>query len=608
MKNTFLFLSLLFIFNGCRPDLPPTSFITVSLESAPAPVNEFLYGLYINPENEADGLLSELILNNDFDGGEDVTGWAPLSSNTYISRSSSRPLSMDNPYSLMVSVGWADADHRGGTAAKGYEGIPLKKSERYLLSFFMRTSTTATPAPVKIILEDGQGKMLSLPFEVTPSPAWTKHTHTFIATDDAIEAELTFALLAPSLFFIDQVSLLPEKTWNGHSLRQDIMMRIDSLAPSFILYKGNEEKMPLYRQMAADLGAEFISNADSLRMTEKKFYAGEDFLVSGSCIPADTALTDERPRILATGLASISGRSTLRAAVAEACFLLRAEVSPHVFGRIAFAPVTGDEEESEYPPLIHATPKSSFASPSYYMLKMLMQNRGDMILQSEIKTYERPQVEPLSLDFLPEEAFEPDSRLVRKNAGRDTLYNYEFTGNLVRTKKVGAARIRITPSVFISFEEKKSVLYKQSGLMRDTLSISQLPEIIRDTICPLRIIARYDTLKCYAGDTLIHSTVFPSLPSIIASATLDKKTSTILLKVVNTSRHDEITEIVVRGASLNSQVRIVEIRGDADMKNSFDLPHNVIPVESFVSLPIGGAIVYKFPPNSITLMKLIREN
>jgi hypothetical protein len=207
MKYTIATILLLMaLIAGCRPELPVTSTITVDMESATLPVTKELYGLSMNEAGSKgeSGLYAEYIQNLSFDHGDALPGWRALSANSYLQKSVVRPISSENPQSLMVSVYTADPNRRGGAVAEGYRGIPLVKGEKYHLSFFLRTATSVTPTPIQIALEDSlKSKRLSDVFEASPTYEWTRYTHTFIATEDDPKAVLTFSIYHTSFFWLD---------------------------------------------------------------------------------------------------------------------------------------------------------------------------------------------------------------------------------------------------------------------------------------------------------------------------------------------------------------------------------------------------------------------
>ena len=85
---------------------------------------------------------------------------------------------------------------------------------------------------------------------------------------------------------------------------------------------------------------------------------------------------------------------TLRAAVAEACFLVGAEENPDMVRRLAYAPVLGNAgfENQRHPLISFNTHRGGWSLRSYHLLKMFTRHRGDEVLKTIVDTYEKPQV------------------------------------------------------------------------------------------------------------------------------------------------------------------------------------------------------------------------
>jgi alpha-L-arabinofuranosidase len=95
-----------------------------------------------------------------------------------------------------------------------------------------------------------------------------------------------------------------------------------------------------------------------------------------------------------------------------------------------------------------------------------------------------------------------------------------------------------------------------------------------------------------------------SLPSVVAAATWDKANRRIILKVANTTLHNEITGITLRGATSRAQAHILQLKGLPEEKNTLDNPLQIQPLEQTVTLSGKHTVRYTFPPASITVLLL----
>jgi hypothetical protein len=479
-----IILSLFVTFAQCRPEMPPTSVILIDMESATVPVDKTLYGLTLSADpNDVDGMYGGLIQNPYFNNGDSLPGWRPLSDDTHLRLSTLRSASEeDAPYSLVVSIYTSTYSNRGGVAAEGFQGIPIRQGESYHLSFMLRTISTMTPSPVRIALQDSlTSRPLSNVFDIMTTPQWARHELTLTATETAGNALLTFTVGQSAFFLLDHV-LLASAPEGGRPnvFRPSLMERVAALSPAFILHSGDSSRTNIraHRQMCAELNAEAMYAGDSIRMLERRLCA--DSPTSGSH----------------------------REAIGEACFLIDVERHPRAKGRIVYAPATkyaaGGRPTNA---MISFTNQSTIVSPVYHLLNMFARRRGDMLLQTTVDTYHHP-----------------------------------------------------------------------------------LPE--------------WTNRPCYAADALPDG-----MPSIAAVATWDAGEKMILLKVVNTTAHEEITEINFRGIIVASQAEVIEMKALPEARNTFDRPHEVEPEERVITLPtVNDAIRYPFPPHSITVFRLRDAN
>ena len=143
--------------------MPVTSSITIDLEGFSVPVNQKLYGVTIEEINHAidGGLYAEMIQNRSFEEGvpplncpydakrnvlstpngwtipfirpDSVPGWRKISSNTSIWPDGQELINDKNKRSLLVSVSASSETGRGGVAATGYNGLSIRKGEKYEL-------------------------------------------------------------------------------------------------------------------------------------------------------------------------------------------------------------------------------------------------------------------------------------------------------------------------------------------------------------------------------------------------------------------------------------------------------------------------------------------
>ena len=806
---------LVLLFSGCQPEMPVTSSITIDLEGFSVPVNQKLYGVTIEEINHAidGGLYAEMIQNRSFEEGvpplncpydakrnvlstpngwtipfirpDSVPGWRKISSNTSIWPDGQELINDKNKRSLLVSVSASSETGRGGVAATGYNGLSIRKGEKYELSLFLKGGSMI-PKTVSIFIGDSvAGEPLSDIFKVSPIYEWRKYKYTFTASESTDNAVLAITADTSIVFWTDMVSLFPLKTWKErpNGLRSDLMEMISALNPQFVRFPGgsfvegytagtypiwhetigdnstrknfwnvwgygstngmgyheylqmcedlkaeplyvinsgvtSQSRRPRYEDITAmnklvqdaleaiayanqpadstfgamraknghpepfnlkyiEIGSEnygqeyskrfdlfkkainetypeitvikssFIAGKNRTEWTDYHFYSGEDFLIANHDRYETGQYLRRFPAVFigefSMGDASLQG--TLRAAIGEACFLLGVENSPEVVKHLAYAPVLGNVNyDFQRYPAISFNNNSAIGSPSYYMLKLLADNRGDDLLKTEIETYSKPQVtfgyagidvfdnsydfDDVRIDGRPvteamvrtggwkvnNGTLTPDAnRWNNVLMGDSAAHDYTFSVKLRRSKGSGPVQLRVRDNgkegeandhIAVSITPGACEFYRSSGAVKDTLRSPKAYSFESNRWYDVKIVCKDETVSCFVDDVLLHEVVLPPLPSLVSVATLDKEAETIILKVVNTTQHEEKTELNIKGGSVKNDAEILQLSGDPSDRNTFEAPNRIIPVSKNVSFSLGGPVVYSFPPNSITIMKL----
>lgn len=813
MKLKLILLALLFA--SCQPEMPVTSSILVEGDGLTIPVNKELYGLTIEEINHAvdGGIYAELIQNRSFEDGvpplncpfdpvrrmlttpngwsipflraDSIPGWRRFSSTSYMYPEMKELINDKNRRSLLVSVSASAETGKGGVIAEGYRGIPIREGEKYDLSFYIK-GASMIPKTVSFTLADSTGETaFSEVFRVAPDYEWKKYKHTFTATSNTNKAVLTVTTDSSAVFWLDVVSLFPQKTWQErpNGLRPELMERIAALNPKFIRFPGGSfvegytagtypvwhetigdiaERKHFwniwaygttngigyheYLQMCEDLNAEpvYVLNsgvtsqsrrpryeditamdklvqdaldaiayanepADSVigalrakqghpepfglkyveigsenygqeytkrfllfkkainevypditvisssdiggknrnEWSDTHFYSSEPFLISNYNRYAAGRYLRRKPSVF-IGEFGLSGGAlpgSLRAAISEACFLVGVENGQDIVKRLAYAPVVGNTKyKMERHPAISFDGEQVIVSPSYYLLQMFGNNRGDEVLKTEVRTYQKPQVTfgcagiemfdnsyefkdvkmnnmPVAEGTVRTGGWKVDQGTLIPAANRwnyillgdSSSYNYTFSADIRRTKGSGQIQFRVRDNglpaeqndyIGLAIGTGVAEFYRQAGGVRDTLRSPISYPFQSNRWYNVKITCKDEHISCYMDGVLVHDVVMPSIPSLVSTATLDKESNTLILKVVNTTRHEEKTELDLQGISVKNTAEIIQLAGDPAVRNTYSKPDAVVPETKEISFSISGPRVYNFPPNSITIMKL----
>ncbi len=335
---------------------------------------------------------------------------------------------------------------------------------------------------------------------------------------------------------------------------------------------------------------------------------------------------------------------TMAAAIGEASFLTVIEQHPDLMSRIAYFPVLGhvDYTQSRWPLLLFDN-HQVVPSPSYYMFQMFAGHRGEEVLPTTVDTYMRPSVtsgyasvymfdncytfEETRLDGRPIEqgkvvggswtvnngSLQPvPNRWNYLLMGDSTATDYTFQTRINRTKGSEPIQFRVRNNGlsqeqqdYICFRigDGKASLLHQSGNVTDSLSSAIAYPLRNNRPYDVRIRCAKDTICCYVDGALVQKAVLRAYPSLSSVVTIDHTNHCLYLKVVNTTQHEEKTELDIRGVSVSNTAEVIELSAEMEAMNTFEHPDRIKPVKKEVSFMMGIPKVYKFPPSSITILK-----
>lgn len=222
-------------------DLKPLkATVTLDKNGAKQISDEFI-GIFFEDINYgADGgLYAELIQNRDFEySDKDRKEWSPASywdsSEMNFQIETTDPIHPNNSHYALCQT----SSKPGVLTNKGFDGIVLKKGEKYLFNIFARS---AAKTNLKILLTDQDGKILAQgKVNVPAGKEWSKLSATLNAKADCSNALLKIEIPARSTVRLDMISLFPEKTFKGRNngLREDLAQTLADLQPKFMRFPG----------------------------------------------------------------------------------------------------------------------------------------------------------------------------------------------------------------------------------------------------------------------------------------------------------------------------------------------------------------------------------
>ena len=182
------------------------------------------------------GLYAELIENRDFEYSEkDRRGWTATTAwnleGEHISWqvATQQPLHENNYHYLQLTT----TKVGGALVNNGWDGIPLKAKEKYLLSLFVKGKGS-----VKVSLMADTETLASCNIKATTG--WKQQKAVLTPKKSADKARLVISPLQEGTLDIDFVSLFPKNTFKGreNGLRNDLAQVIADLKPRFVRFPG----------------------------------------------------------------------------------------------------------------------------------------------------------------------------------------------------------------------------------------------------------------------------------------------------------------------------------------------------------------------------------
>ncbi len=245
------------IFLGVLALLPFSARTQAKGRPAGTPISSELFGLFFEDINySADGgLYAELIQNRSFEySPTEQREWHPLSSWEYLSPGFSygqisietkSPVHPNNPHYLLLNIEHVGREekHSGpsgvGISNTGFDGIVVKKGERYNFSVFAK-QISSSPVAVSVSLQTHKGEILAEEKISINSPEWKKYTGGLVAREATDSAKLVLLAETTGTIALDVISLFPERTFKNrpNGLRADLAQVLAEMKPRFIRFPG----------------------------------------------------------------------------------------------------------------------------------------------------------------------------------------------------------------------------------------------------------------------------------------------------------------------------------------------------------------------------------
>ena len=198
-------------------------------------ISPTLWGLFFEDIGMAiDGCLhAEMVRNGSFEPGEGTQHWSAFGTRANISVDDSRPVSAKNRWSMLATLRYG-----GGVRNDGYWGMYAERGGAFVLSLMMRGSVDGE---IKVSLE-GENEVRYAGGTIKGvTNEWKRYTvrlRSDTYTTPMPDAQLVLRAPPGSYFYMDCVSLMPEKTFKGHGCRIDVAEMLAAMRPRFLRFPG----------------------------------------------------------------------------------------------------------------------------------------------------------------------------------------------------------------------------------------------------------------------------------------------------------------------------------------------------------------------------------
>ena len=242
--NTLLAIAAL-AFGTAAPLRAAPATLTVQVDKPVHAISPMLYGIFFEDINcSADGgLYAELVRNRNFEesGIGPPAHWSVVSNGqaaVEMTVTVGRPMSMTCRLALRVKTANLGSG-RAGVANYGFWGMSLEQGATYELSLLARGQDGFT-GPLDASLESTNGIVYAQGRIPSIVPDWKTYKLSLKAAANDPKARLVISTTNSGTFWLDMVSLFPERTWKSRTngLRPDLAGMLAALKPSFVRFPG----------------------------------------------------------------------------------------------------------------------------------------------------------------------------------------------------------------------------------------------------------------------------------------------------------------------------------------------------------------------------------
>ncbi|MHA6247236.1 alpha-L-arabinofuranosidase C-terminal domain-containing protein [Pontibacter sp. CAU 1760] len=215
---------------------------TVKANELKAEIAPTMWGVFFEDINlGADGgIYAELVKNRSFEFATPMMGWKEQkrgSADGTLLVHNRGAAGLGNPRFLRVNVKSAEGEY--GLSNEGFRGMGVQKGEQYNFSVLARQER-GEKVTLKVELIDPKGQSIGATTLTPEGNQWKEYKVSFKATAAEPKAQLYVWAKGKGEVDLDMISLFPEKTWKNrpNGLRPDMVQLLADMKPGFFRFPG----------------------------------------------------------------------------------------------------------------------------------------------------------------------------------------------------------------------------------------------------------------------------------------------------------------------------------------------------------------------------------
>ncbi|MDP2887848.1 MAG: alpha-L-arabinofuranosidase C-terminal domain-containing protein [Bacteroidota bacterium] len=237
MKLKLTFFLMCLIFAGVTGAKAQSKTLVVNAKTTIAPIQPSMWGLFFEDINFAadGGIYAELVKNRSFEFYKPLMGWKKFGEEYVGQFQIINSQNENNPRFLRLE---SLQGKELGLVNEGFRGMGVRAAENYLFSVFARQSEGVSTLKVELL--DSTGVVIGKTEVKNFSGELKKYEEKLTCSATDAKASLRVTLSGKGVLEIDMVSLFPENTWNKrkNGLRADMVQKLADLKPGFLRFPG----------------------------------------------------------------------------------------------------------------------------------------------------------------------------------------------------------------------------------------------------------------------------------------------------------------------------------------------------------------------------------